>query len=268
MYVVFDIGGTSMRLGISETGERIDDSQITPTPKNFKEAMLDFGKAVKLLTKGKSVLKAAGGVRALNQEKTALIDHPHFPLWVNEPLKERLEEITGCEVYLENDAAMAGLGEATKGAGIGKKIVAYLTISTGVGGARIVDEKIDKNSLGFEPGQMIVSGGYLEAIISGTALEEKHTQKPYLIDDHSIWEEVDKTLAVGLNNICVLWSPDIIVLGGSLMNKISLYKVQQELKRLLQIFPEPPEVVHSKLDEKAALFGALEYLKSFNTVYT
>lgn len=260
-----------MRLAISETGERIDNSQIIPTPTNFSEGMREFKRIANLLTKGETITISAGGVRALNREKTSLIDHPHFPLWVNEPLKESLQEITGGKVYLENDAAMAALGEATRGAGADCKIVAYLTVSTGVGGARIVNQRIDENSLGFEPGHMIIDlsgeksigqAGYLEAIISGTALEEKHTKKAYLIDDHQIWEEVDKTLAAGLNNICVLWSPDIIVLGGSLMNKISLYKVQQELKRLLQIFPEPPEVVHSKLDEKAALVGALEYLKT------
>jgi glucokinase len=49
-----------------------------------------------------------------------------------------------------------GLGEAVFGAGKGREIVVYMTISTGVGGARIVGGKIDASAMGFEPGHQII----------------------------------------------------------------------------------------------------------------
>src|SRR6185436_9338463 len=58
--------------------------------------------------------------------------------------QSELNKLFNCPVYLENDAALCGLGEASVGAGQGSKIMVYLTISTGVGGARIVGGKIDR----------------------------------------------------------------------------------------------------------------------------
>ena len=58
--------------------------------------------------------------------------------------------------YLANDSDLDGLGEATVGAGKGFNIVAYITVSTGIGGVRIVGGKIDVSTYGFEPGHQII----------------------------------------------------------------------------------------------------------------
>lgn len=272
MLLVFDIGGTKMRLAVSDDETKIDNSITVATPRNFEEGMNTFQNVLKNLTGEERVEKSAGGVRALDKTKSTLLDHPHFPLWVGKPLKEALEKIIGTEVFLENDAAMAGLGEASTGAGKDLKIVAYVTVSTGVGGAKIVEKKIDPTFQGFEPGNMIidadgsfksVSGfGYLESYISGFALEEKFGKKCTEIDDPEVWEEIAKILAYGLNNIAVMWSPEAIILGGSLMHKIPLPQVEYHLSKVLKIFPEPPKIVKAELGDLAGLHGALEYLKT------
>ena len=172
---------------------------------------------------------------------------------------------------MENDTALVGLGEATSGAGLGKSIVAYITVSTGVGGVRIVDGKIDRNSFGFEPGHQVIlpNGsscncggiGHLETLVAGFYLERTYKQKPEDIKDPEVWDEVAKYLGLGLCNSIVHWSPDIVVLGGAVMKSVDLEKVKVYLKEYLTIFPQPPDLVPAKFDADGGLYGALELLK-------
>lgn len=265
MYLLFDIGGTKIRLAVSTDHQTLSEPIAISTPTDFDQAMTQFQAAAEKLTQQHKLLACAGGVRALDPTKTTLLKHPHLPLWEGQPLKERLLKLLNCPVYLENDAAMAGLGEALKGAGQGKKIVAYLTIGTGVGGARIIDGQIDQASLGFEPGHQIIESHPqptdLESLIAGSALEKKYHQKPEEIDNPKVWEEVVRNLAIGLNNIIVEWSPEIIILGGSVTNKIPFEKLQAELSQILKIFPTPPPIVKASLGDSAGLVGALQYLR-------
>jgi len=162
---------------------------------------------------------------------------------------------------------MVGLGEAVYGAGKGKSIVAYVTLSTGIGGAKIVDGKVEKTYFGFEPGMMLMpdregKNEYFEKLISGKSLEEKYGKTPFEIDDPAVWEYVVQTLAIGLNNIAVLWSPEVIVLGGSVPQKLDFQKVSEEFGKYLKIFPEAPELKLATIDEKGGLWGCLAVLRN------
>lgn len=68
-----------------------------------------------------------------------LVNPPNLMGWQDAPLAAMLGEALGCGVELENDANMAGLGEFHQGAGRGSRTVVYITWSTGVGGALILD---------------------------------------------------------------------------------------------------------------------------------
>ena len=256
MYLVFDIGRTHTRIAVSGDGENLDKVEIIDTSTDFPQALSSFKQLTTQLSSGQKITAAAVGVRRLN--------HPTIPLWSGENLKESLEKLLNTTVYLENDAALAGLGEAIYGAGKGKKIVAFLTVSTGIGGARIVDGKIDQNIMGFEPGNQIISQdpiGYLEGLVSGNAIEKRFGKKGEFISDPKIWEEMAKLLAIGLNNTIVHWSPEIVVLGGSVMKSIPLEKVKINLNEVLKIYPQPPEIVKASLGDKAGLLGGLILLK-------
>lgn len=261
-----------MRLAVSD-GNTITASKIIPLSQNFDEAMLSFKKIANEMSGSEKIDALAGGVAGpLNKEKTMLIGSPNISGWINKPIKKHLEEVFGCPVYLENDSALGALGEATRGAGKSYKIVAYIAIGTGVGGARVVDGKIGKNSLGFEPGHQIVipdgdpcnctGKGHLETLIGGYYLKEKYGKPAEDIDDPGVWDEVAKYLAMGLNNSIVHWSPDIVILGGSVSNSIPLDKVNKYLKEYCTIFPNPPGVVKVTLNHEAGLYGALELIKS------
>ena len=263
MHLLFDIGGTKTRIAFSEDGTSINEPIIFDTPQDFSEGLKVFRTHTEQLIGNKKITSVVGGFPGVfNKSKNTVLRAPNLPGWEGKPLQAELEKICGTPVVLENDAALAGLGEATCGAGKGHSIVAYLTISTGVGGARIVDGKIDRNVYGFEPGHQIINlenGKTLEQYVSGKSIENIYHQKPHEITDKAIWNECAKHLAVGVHNAIVFWSPDIIVLGGSMMHEpgISIEIVRDEVKKLLTIFSEIPTIEKSSLGDAAGLYGAL-----------
>jgi predicted NBD/HSP70 family sugar kinase len=260
MYILLDIGGTSTRIAISRSGENLDEVIKMPTVADFSEAV---GAIENIVGKyeGAPVLGVCVGIAGpLDPDHSMTINAPHLPLWNGQPLKETLESMMQAPVVLENDCVLAGVGEASLGAGKNLPLVVYMTVSTGVGGARIIDGVPDVSRYGFEPGHQIISIDgekfSLEQLISGTAIERRYGKKAESIDDPAVWERVAEDLAVGLNNTLVHWSPDIIILGGSVMKKIPLDMLRKKFKEAVSIFPNVPPLERALLDE-SVLWGAL-----------
>lgn len=245
-----------MRIAISDSG-KIIQTKIFPTPEDFDEGLKIFK-----LYSGQKFDKITGGVAVVfNQDKSTSISTSHLHGWVNKPIKQKLSEIFGAEVLLENDTALVALGEASFGAGKGKNIVAYLGLGTGLGGARIVNGKIDQNALGFEPGHQIIVPDGKPCNCGGKGHLETYVTGAYLHRETADWNEAAKFLAIGLTNTIVHWSPDMVVLGGSVMQSISLTQVKTYLKDYLTIFPAPPEIVPAKLGHEAGFYGGLTIIK-------
>ena len=276
-YLLFDIGGTKMRIAVSHDGETFTVPKILDTPKDFDTAIALLKATAYEITGGGAIDYAAGDIAGVfSRDRSVLLKSPHLPGWNGKNVKYAIETALSCEATLANDAAVVGLGEAVYGGGKGYNIVAYITISTGVGGVRIVNGKIDVSAMGFEPGHQIfdASGGFhktgagglgldLEGYISGTAITERYDKKPYEITDKKFWNEMARLLAYGLNNTIVHWSPDVVVLGGSMMKEIgiSVEEVKAHLGGILRIYPELPTIVHSELGDIGGLYGALALIK-------
>ena len=83
------------------------------------------------------------------------------------------------------------------------------------------------------------------------------------IKDPVFWQEVAKKVAVGVHNTVVFWSPDIVILGGGLINSeaINTNEVKEHLDEIQTIFRSAPPVVRSTLGEQGGLLGALTLLK-------
>ncbi|MFO0718887.1 MAG: ROK family protein [Candidatus Paceibacterota bacterium] len=279
MYLLFDIGGTNTRVAFSKDGKDIGEPVVFPTPQDFEEAMKAMKKALVDLGVAVGSFKiACGGVPGVfDKVAGSLTFSPNLPDWVGKALREKLFQSFGVPVHIENDASLVGLGEAHYGAGKGFSIVEYITVSTGVGGARIVDGKIDEKSVGFEPGQEVMTFGAenvgtssgekttFENAVSGTALEKRFGKKPKEVTDPQVWEELAEKLAFGLHNTIVLWSPDVLVLGGSMIvgdPAISVERTDFYLQKMLKIFPKPPILKKAELGALGGLWGALEFAKS------
>src|SRR3990167_4329700 len=113
MYLLFDIGGTKMRMGIAENFKTISKTVILPTPKRFADGMALFKKTTKELANGKKIKAISGGIAGpLDKNKTMIFNAPNLPDWKNKPLAKEFQKIFKAPVYLENDAVLAGLGEA------------------------------------------------------------------------------------------------------------------------------------------------------------
>lgn len=262
MFLLFDIGGTKTRIAISRDRKKFEKPRIIATPRKFEDGLAAIGIMARELALGEKIEAAAGGIAGtFDKAKTVSVRSPHLPDWAGKPLKKELETALGAPVILENDAALAGLGEAMAGAGRGNAIVAYITVGTGVGGARIVNGAIDENAMGFEPGHQYIdrSGSDFEALVSGSALTKRFGKDPREIHDPAVWEELAELLAYGLHNTIVHWSPDRIVFGGSMMlgdPAIPLDRVAFHLTNILTIFSESPPLMKSALSDASAIQGA------------
>lgn len=277
MYLLFDIGGTHMRIALSRDGETFGEPAIIETPKDFNEGIARIKEIAMIATKGERLVAAGGGIAGtLSRDRRIFQKGPHLPGWNGKPIAAALEEALGCHVFVENDTAIVGLGEAVAGSGKGFPIVVYMTVSTGVGGVRIVNGAIDVSAMGFEPGHQVIDAGRglqrdtvggtgddLEGIISGSAITARYGKKPYEITDEQFWDEMARLLAYGLNNTIVHWSPDAVVIGGSMMKKIGIpvNRVEAHLRGICTIYPELPRILHSSLGDIGGLHGALCFVR-------
>jgi len=172
---------------------------------------------------------------------------------------------------LENDANAAALGEFFFGQGKGKSNLIYLTISTGVGGAAIIDGKLQEGSTGnaFEPGHMIIEPrstvqcncglyGDVEALASGTAITKrakeaiergedtllraydsvspKEVYEAYLKEDQVAMKILDEAFfytGITVANLISLYNPEVLVIGGgvSFIGDLFFRKVKETAKK-------------------------------------
>ncbi len=274
-YILFDIGGTKTRVALSSDLKKIDKVEHFKTPASFEDGIKKIIATVEKLT-DKKPLAIAGGIRGpLNEDKTGIINDVPLSKWVGKSVVGELHKHFKVPVFLENDAAMAGVGEAVFGAGKGLEIVAYHTVSTGVGGVKIENGDIDHASIGFEPGHQVLDidrtilgdeiTPTLENLVSGTAVEQRFGMKPYEIPQSDVlWDELAEYLAQGLMNTILYWSPDVIVLGGSMITgdpRIEVDAIRKYTVAALDSFIPCPFITMAKLGDEAGLYGAMAILK-------
>lgn len=278
-YILFDIGGTNTRVAVSHDLEHIADSRKFKTPTDsFADGIAKIVAAVKDITGDTAIEAAAGGMRGvLDSSHTMLRRDPSGVMesWVDMPLAQELGRHLGCSVLLENDTAVVGLGESHFGAGCGSAIMAYHTVSTGVGGVRIVHGQIDESTTGFEPGHQIIDVDRslmgtavphtLESLVSGAAIEQTRGVKAYKIDQSDpIWNELAFFLSRGLRNTTVFWSPDTIVLGGSMIvgdPRILLEDIRRHTSESLAGVVACPNILDAELGDDGGLYGAMVLLQ-------
>ncbi len=276
MFILFDIGGTKTRIATTHDLSTIAQVEKFDTPRTYADGMALIIATIERLRGSDRVEALAGGIRGpLNHEKTGIVSEKVLVDWVGRSIAGDLSARFNAPTFLENDTAIVGLGEVCFGAGKGADIVAYHTVSTGVGGARYVHGKLDVVSVGFEPGHQILDvdrtvlghsiSPTLENMVSGSALERRRGMKPYEIaqEDH-IWDELAGYLAYGLKNTIVYWSPNVIVLGGSMIvgnPRILLTDIVRHTEEVLDGFVPCPLIVDATLKDEGGLYGAMALIK-------
>lgn len=275
MYIIFDIGGTTTRVAASEDLQTFVHVVKFNTQTTYKDGIQALQKAITEVAADRQVTALAGGIRgSLNVDRNGIMDESILIDWVDRDITGDLSGMYAAPAYLGNDSAMAALGEAVFGAGQNEHIVAYLTISTGVGGARCVNGKLDEAMVNFEPGHQVLDrnalhadtcNATLEDLVSGTALEKRSGQKPYEISQSDpVWDDLAKILGIGLVNIIMFWSPSVIVLGGSMIvgdPRIRREDIIRHTSHALKGFVPCPKIVDAELADEGGLYGAMVYLQ-------
>lgn len=184
-----DLGGTNIVAAVvNDEYEMVGKSKTpTATPRSADEIFDDIAKVCKeAMAQAGVTIKdifsvGIGTPGTVNKE--GVIEFANNLGFVNVPAKEMLIERLGIEnVYVDNDANCAALGEAQAGSGHGAKDFIAVTLGTGVGSDVIINGKIvaGVNNAGGECGHsvIVVDGepctcgrkGCWEAYASATAL--------------------------------------------------------------------------------------------------
>lgn len=260
--IVFDIGGSNLRIGRAEQGT-VTEVERVPTPRDPEEVVEALARFAERLG-AKEVDAMIGGIIGVVRKDGTLSAPPHIREWEGFRFEERLAGRAHVPVRVINDNILAALGEARAGAGTGARIVAQLRIGTGVGGARIIDGAIDAYAHGFEPGHQIIeaaTNATLESRIGGTAIRAEYGVPAEELP-RSMYDKLTPMFAVGIWNIIVHWSPDVLVLGGSLVNDSTGFRMADvitatgELQRAIGVVPALPRIVRGTLGDDAGLIGA------------
>ncbi len=264
MKLVFDIGGTNTRLGLVHQGKLGPTRHFkTDTSAHGIDSMLD---RTQEFTAGHRLDGIAGGLPGQIDRVTERIVHAtNLPNWEGQIFTAALRDRLGAPVTAVNDVMIGGLGEANYGAGKGRSIVAYFTVSTGVNGVRIIDGSLDRNARGFEVGAQLMSDdegnlSTLEGLTGGAALNRRTGSDPRNIHDPAIWRQEARFLARGLYNSCLHWSPDVVVLGGPMMHDISIDEIISEMHQHPDMTGGWPEIVPAILGDERGLQGAISLL--------
>ena len=191
-FIGIDIGGTKILTALADNEGKIITKAHNPTEadqgrdviidniKNTIERVIDNSK----VTKDEIVKIGLGTPGPLDLKKGKIIENSNLS-WSDVPIVKILEKITGIPVILENDANAAGLGEKFFGAGRGANNIVYITISTGIGGGVIIDNKIfhgkgnaaEIGHMTLIPDSKFQCGcgnyGCFEAVASGTAIAKR-----------------------------------------------------------------------------------------------
>jgi glucokinase len=252
-FLAADIGGTHIRVAAYPTDaiKPILHKRIATRGENTPtERLIDL--LVEVSGSLDHVLGIGADVPGYIDPRIGLIyTAPNIPGWRNLPLQAILHERFRVPVALGNDANMAAYGEWEFGAGRGHQDIIYMTISTGIGGGVISDNKLvlGHHGLATEMGHVTVwpegpmcscgHRGHLEALASGTAIARwvseqlalnspsilSSSPKPTARDISQAAEKGDalaqealgragKFIGQALANYLHIFNSSIIILGG------------------------------------------------------
>mgnify|MGYP000139011383 FL=1 len=162
-----DVGGTSVKCGLFHTdGTLVEKWEIpTRTENNGQNILPDVAETINAKLAEKNIDKAdvegvgigiPGPINSRGEAACAVNLY-----WGFTPVAQILGDFTGLKAQAGNDANVAALGEAWKGAAAGAQNIIMITLGTGVGGGIIINGKIlaGSHGAGGEIGHALVVRG-------------------------------------------------------------------------------------------------------------
>jgi glucokinase len=291
-----DIGGTKIAVGIVDGRGKVLARAQTPTDgqnyvhgleaimRMLRETSAKLGEAATGIGIG-----ATGPVDPIRGE---FGDVDFLPGWRGKNLVRDLEQNFSVRVAMENDGDAAALAEAGWGAGRNRTRLIYVTVGTGIGGGIILDGKLYRGVDGAHPeiGHQVLDSsgpdcscgfrGCWESLAAGPAMVnwlERHAPPGYLHrqgvtakricelaqegDDlaQQAVEHEAYYLGLGIANLISIFTPDAIVLSGSVMKSAPLFmdRIREVIRSGCRFVPaEKTELTLASLGDDTNLIGA------------
>jgi predicted NBD/HSP70 family sugar kinase len=199
-------------------------------------------------------------------------------------LEEEIEDMTGIDFVMANDANLLALAEATLGCARGYPTVFGVILGTGVGGGIVAHGRIleGRHGIAGEWGQIVLdpnelpsaygTRGTIEAILCGPGLEAFYEQQTghrrklkeiaaTTASDPAAQATIERAtdnLAQALSIVIDILDPHAIVLGGGVGNIDAFYTDAMREKIRQRIFNATFEAALLKptLGDSAGVFGA------------
>ncbi|HEV7333886.1 MAG TPA: ROK family protein [Flavisolibacter sp.] len=294
-FLGIEIGGTKLQMVTGNAdGSLLSSHRFNVNKEDGAEGIRN--NITTVLAEYKTETIAAIGVGfggPVNRQKGRVETSFHIEGWSGFAIADWLGTLMRVPVFIDNDANVAALGEATYGAGRDYRHVLYITLGSGVGGGLVVNRQIYYGAI---PGEVEIGhirmdrkGTTLESLCSGWAVDNKirgavaanpqgilaqrvkGIKQPEAVflkeaieagDDtaRQIFEQTTEDFAFGLSHAIHLLHPEVVVLGGglSLMGDMLQQSVEKKLPNyLMKAFAPGPPVKLAELREKAVPLGCL-----------
>ncbi len=283
-----DLGGTKVRIGISDLAGRFEAEAIELTDSRGVDHVI--GQIVRMcreaaeaggLDQARLRLAVVGVPGAPDPATGSIRMAPNIAGFDTMDVASAFERAFGFDVVLENDVNLAALGEAWQGAGRNVDDLAYIALGTGIGSGLIVSGELVRGSgnaageLGFLPigtdpfeAESRRCGAFERAVASAGIRGRYATRAGAVASVPEIFErasageehalavlgETARLLAAGIAAICAVVNPQKIILGGSIGARPELIA---EVRNVLPLcLASPVDVEVSVLGPHAALAGA------------
>ncbi len=236
-----DIGGTKLAVGIvNEMGELLERQAVSspndplarPAASGESGAFADdpiFAALQDLIQtfapfdRFESCGVGCGGPMTIDGE---FVSPLNIGAWRSFPLAQRLRQLTGLPVRVENDAKALALAEGWVGGAVGIANYMAMVVSTGVGGGIVLDGRLLHGRAGnaghvghvvVRPGGFKLPGhaaGVLEAEISGTGIAAR-TGAPAAEADRREMIRSGRLLGRAVGSVCNLLDLELVLVAGS-----------------------------------------------------
>lgn len=279
-------GGTKFRCALATQPGRIVEHVAIPTT-TPDETLEHVARFFRISTGGRRL--TALGIASFGpvdlrrgSSRYGFITTTPKPGWNDVDIVGRLAATVSTDALaFDTDVNAAAVAEHRWGAGEGIANLAYITIGTGIGAGFLVEGHPLHGLIHPEFGHIRVPhdrtvdafagacplhGNCLEGLASGRALDERwQTKGESLPDDHPAWPLETHYLALGLANLICTLSPERIILGGGVAQRLNWTSLRAAIAAQLAGYLRARElsdaiheyVVPPMLGDDSGLIGAL-----------
>ncbi len=284
-----DLGGTNVRVAkVSENGDILQiESSESYALEGTKKVMDNLKNLIKKIDMTDVVGIGIGVPGPVDTRRGVMTMATNLPGFEEYPMAKEIEAEFNLPTYVDNDANVAGLAEALVGAGKGEPIVYYVTHSTGVGGALVVDGKLVSGRSGYagEVGNIILTRegekinhlnvGAAENLFSGTALVKEAQSKldAGITSAKSIFDRANEgdeeasqiidnmafNFASLLSAVAHVVDPHVFVIGGGVSKSKDYYfdKMTNYYNSLVHVGMRNPVIKRAQLSEPGIVGAAM-----------